>query len=54
MEKIDLVLYILSGGFALMLVMWHSINNRIDKLDEKLTDIDRRLGLLGCHLHLHE
>lgn len=73
MEKIDLILWILSGGFALMLVMWHSLNSkidhvndslsaridnvnsaridnvnnslgaRIDKLDEKVTDIDRRL-----------
>jgi len=54
MEKLDLILWIISGGFAitfgLMLVMWNGLNNRIDKLDlrmdkfdEKLTDIDRRL-----------
>ncbi len=54
MEKIDLILWIISGGFAitfgLMLVMWKDLNNRTDKLevkmekfDEKLTDIDRRL-----------
>jgi hypothetical protein len=43
MEKIDLVLYLIGGGFSLMLVMWHSLNSRIDKLDEKLTDVDRRL-----------
>lgn len=54
MEKIDIVLWVLGGGFALMLVMWHSLNKRIDgvevslsgridKLDEKLTDVDRRL-----------
>jgi hypothetical protein len=54
MEKIDIVLWVISGGFALMLIMWHNLNSRIehvenslgtriDKLDEKVTDIDRRL-----------
>lgn len=54
MEKIDIVLWIMSGGFGLMLVMWNSMNKRmddmdrgltarLDKLDEKVTDIDRRL-----------
>lgn len=54
MEKLDLILWIISGGFAvnfgLMLVMWNALNNRIDslekrvdKLSEKVEDIDRRL-----------
>ena len=58
MEKIDIVLWVLGVGFTfnfgLMLVIWQSLNkrmdkldeklsNRIDKLDEKVTDIDRRL-----------
>lgn len=50
MEKIDLVLFITTCGFGLMLVMWQSVNKRIDgiagkidKLDEKVTDIDRRV-----------
>lgn len=42
-DKIDMILWIVGGGFGLMLVMWHSLNQRIDKLDEKLTDVDRRL-----------
>lgn len=47
MEKIDLVLWFMGAGFSvmftMMLMMWSSINTRIDKLDEKVTDIDRRL-----------
>ena len=83
MEKIDIVLWVMSGGFGLMLVMWHyltskieatetslnkkidcvetslnkridcvetslnkridGIEHKIDKIDEKVTDIDRRL-----------
>lgn len=43
MDKIDMILWVLGGGFGLMLVMWHNLNNRLDKLDEKLTDVDRRL-----------
>lgn len=47
MEKIDIILWVLGAGFtamfALMIVMWNSLNHRSDKLDEKITDIDRRL-----------
>ena len=47
MEKIDLVLWFMGAGFSvmftMMLMMWSSINSRIEKLDEKVTDIDRRL-----------
>lgn len=54
MDKLDVVIWVLSSGFTLMFVlmatMWHSlgsrfdrVDQRIDKLDEKVTDIDRRL-----------
>ena len=65
MDKIDILIWVIGIGFAfffgLMIVMWNSINNRLDrtddkidflytnlsarmdKLDEKLTDVDRRL-----------
>ncbi len=58
MEKIDVLLWTIGSGFALvfglMLVLWNAMNQRfdnlekslvskIDKLDEKLTDVDRRL-----------
>jgi hypothetical protein len=43
MDKLDIILWVLGGGFALMLVMWHSLTSRFDKLEEKVTDIDRRL-----------
>lgn len=61
MDKIDIILWIVSGGFTitfgLMVFMWNGLNHRIDKLEEKLnngiekldkllTDVDRRL----CHL----
>ena len=50
MDKLDVIIWMIGGGFALMLVMWHNLNGRIDKtdqridkLDEKVTDMDRRL-----------
>lgn len=61
MDKLDIIMWIMGGGFALMMVMWSSLHKRmdnldskidkveyvlsarIDKMDEKLTDIDRRL-----------
>lgn len=54
MDKIDILLWIVGSGlalvFGLMMVMWNSITHRFDlsdrkieKLDEKLTDVDRRL-----------
>lgn len=50
METIDIILWVLTGGFGLMLVMWNNLNkkfestdSRIDKLSDKVEDIDRRL-----------
>jgi hypothetical protein len=58
MEKIDILLWVVAGGlgaqFSLLIFMWGSLNRqiefvnsslslRIEKLDEKMTDIDRRL-----------
>ena len=58
MEKIDILIGIIGGGFtinfALLLIICNSLNHhidsintslssRIEKLDEKITDIDRRL-----------
>ena len=56
MDKIDIILWILGSGFGLMfvllLVIWNSLTTRIDKLDEKVTDIDRRLSRLEKVLFL--
>lgn len=54
MDKLDIILWVMGGGFTfmfgLMMTMWSSLNGRMDrieqkleKLDEKVTDIDRRL-----------
>lgn len=47
MEKIDIVLWILSGGFtlifSLMVIMWHSINSRMDKIDSRMDKMDSRM-----------
>ena len=62
MEKIDIILWVVSGGFSLMLVMWHFLNQKIedvedkltkkiDKLDEKVTDIDRRVCRMEGAMH---
>lgn len=43
----QLLLWALGGGFGLtyglLAIVWSSLNNRIEKLDEKITDVDRRL-----------
>jgi hypothetical protein len=68
MDKIDLILWIVSGGFGLMIVMWHSLNGRIDKTDlrmekmnekfdalvEKTSEIDKRLYGIETVLHMKE
>lgn len=58
MESLDIILWTIGGGFSvlfsLMIVVWNSLSGRvewlekslsqkIEKLDEKLTDVDRRL-----------
>jgi len=45
--KIDMILLIIQFGFgiffALLLIVWGTLWRSIGKLDEKLTDVDRRL-----------
>jgi hypothetical protein len=47
MENINILLWAMGSGFTLifglLLVVWNSLVSRIEKLDEKLTDVDRRL-----------
>lgn len=47
MEKIDILLWAVGAGFAvnfgIMKIIWTSMNQRFDKMEEKITDIDRRL-----------
>lgn len=47
MEKIDIILWVMGAGFSmifgLILVMWNNLTHTVEKLDEKITDIDRRL-----------
>ena len=48
--------------FGLMVIFWSHMNKRFDKMDEKITDIDRRLCRLEgafsskecCMLHHHD
>lgn len=44
MEKTDIILWVLSGGFGLMLVMWHFINNHMEKQDKKFEKLDERFN----------
>lgn len=48
MEKIDILLWVMGGGFALMLVMWNNIHNSINgsesRLNNKIDDIKTDLG----------
>ena len=43
MDKIDIILWILGGGFVLMLVMWHNMNNRYDKLENKIDRLENKI-----------
>lgn len=46
-SQITILMWVMGIGFAalgsLMLYLNNGLNSRIDKLDEKLTDVDRRL-----------
>lgn len=52
MDKLDIILWAMGGGFAgtWALLFWNF--KKIEKLDEKLTDVDRRLcrleGAFSC------
>ncbi len=54
MEKIDILLWIVGGGFTLnfglMLLMWQSIG----KIDDKLNSVDKRLVAVETLLHMKE
>lgn len=54
MDKIDIILWVLSGGFGLMLVMWHFINNNFEKIDKKLEKIDERFSPLETRIAVIE
>lgn len=47
MDQLTILTWAIALGFAgmgsLMLYLISGVNSRIDKLDEKLTDVDRRL-----------
>lgn len=43
MEKIDLVLWFVGAGFSVNFTLMLLLFNKLDKLDKKVTDIDRRL-----------
>lgn len=48
MDKLDIILWVLGGGFTLMLLMWHSLNSKIEKVDESLCKrIDKLEDELG-------
>jgi hypothetical protein len=44
MEKIDILLWIMGGGFALMLVMWKDLGNRMCDQNKKIDQVKDDLG----------
>lgn len=54
MEKIDIILWVLSGGFGLMLVMWHNLNTKIEKLEDKVDGIDKDLQQVNTKIAVME
>lgn len=43
MENTNIILWAICGGFSIQFALMRLIWGKIDKLDEKLTDVDRRL-----------
>lgn len=54
MEKIDIILWVLSGGFGLMLVMWHFINNHMEKQETKVDNIQKDLQHINTKIAVME
>ena len=69
MDRLDVILYMMGGGFTItltfMLTMWNSINNRIDavehslnaridKLEERLTRLEHDMVEVKTILRLKE
>ena len=46
MEKIDIIFWILGGGFGFMVLMWNSLNKKIDDL---LSNFSKRLDDLSSN-----
>ena len=43
MDKLDIILWFMGSGFSITFMFLMVIWNSLSKLDEKVTDIDRRL-----------
>lgn len=37
MDRLDLIIWMMGGGFSLMLMMWHNLNQRMDKLEYRFS-----------------
>ena len=50
MDKLDLIIWMMGGGFActfgLMLTMWNSLNQRMDRMDARFDKMDARMDKL--------
>ena len=62
MEKLDILLWIMGGGFALMIIMWNNITNcirevkndlskRMDTQGEKIEEINSKVSELDKRLY---
>ena len=65
MDKLDLILWVLSGGFALtfgmLVLLWNHLNVcserlelKIDKLDGKVNELDKRLIAIETTMRFKE
>lgn len=43
MEKLDIVLWAMGGGYVVLAAILRAMWGRFDKVDERINDIDRRL-----------
>lgn len=58
MDKLDLILWVMSGGFTvlftLMIFMWNNLNSRSEVLGTQVNNIDKRLYGIETMLHMKD
>ena len=58
MEKIDILMWAIGGGFAgtwgLFWIMFSKFDRRLEKIEDKINNIDKRLVAVETLLHMKE
>ena len=54
MDKLDVILWVIGGGFTLMLIMWHRMENKFDKVDTDIKDVRTEIKELRTSINRME